>query len=156
LQHPRVKASGQRKILTIHSTSATKSYRIGLISGVFLTNSLGVAARLEGWVLDHRVSTVWRHYHAKSKSSIKRNKPSHMMPSQFIVCHTIFKGFSPCKSEGLSSAPQFAARESTYELQPRSPTKKDLPEIARESLGQSSISDRPLERYTKHVFLGER
>jgi hypothetical protein len=60
LRHPRVKATSQHKILTIHSTSATESYPIGLGSGVFLTNSLGVAARPEGWVLDHRVPSLWQ------------------------------------------------------------------------------------------------
>jgi hypothetical protein len=35
LQYPRVKASSQRKVLTIHSTSATKPYPTGLSSGVF-------------------------------------------------------------------------------------------------------------------------
>ena len=155
LQHPRAKASSQRKMLTKHLILATKPYPTGLDSRAFSTDSLDVAARPERWVLDHHVPTLWRYYPAKAESSIKQNKPDHMTsPNSWSVTPSS-RGSLPASPNGLSGAPQSAAREPTCELRPRSPTRKDLPEIARESLDQGSISDRSLERYTKHVLLGK-
>ena len=65
------------------------------------------------------------------------------------------RGSLPASLNGLSGAPQIVARELTYKLRPRSRTRKDLPEITRESSDQGSISDRSLEHYTKHVLLGK-
>jgi hypothetical protein len=171
LQHPRAKASSQRKILTKHSISPTKSYPAGLDARkplntlssneigarAFPTNSLGVAARPEGCVPDHHVPTLRRHYPAKSESSIKQNKPSHMTSFNVwsVTPSSPSRGSLPASLNGLSGAPQFVAREPTYELRPRSRTRKDLPEITRESLDQGSISDRSLEHYAKHILLGK-
>lgn len=71
------------------------------------------------------------------------------------LSHLLQRGSLPASLNGLSGAPQFVAREPAYELRPRSPTRKDLPEITRESSDQDSISDRSLEHYTKHVLLGK-
>lgn len=170
LQHPRAKASSQRKILTKHSLSPTKSYPAGLgarkplstISSneigarAFLTNSPDVAARPEGCVPDHHVPTLRRYYPAKSEYSMKRNKPNHMTSSNaWSITPSSSRGSLPASLDVLSGAPQFVAREPTYELRPRSPTRKDLPEITRKSSDQGSISDRSLEHYTKHVLLGK-
>jgi hypothetical protein len=169
-QHPRAKASSQHKILTKHSISPTKSYPAGpgarkplstlsineIGARALPTNSLGIAARPEGCMPDHHVPTLRRYYPAESESSMKRNKPNHMASSNaWSVTPSSSRGSLPASLNGLSGAPQIVARELTYKLRPRSRTRKDLPEITRESSDQGSISDRSLEHYTKHVLLGK-
>jgi hypothetical protein len=170
LQGPPAKVSSQRKgRLTKQSISPNKSSParpgvrkpLSLISGnetgarAFSTNGLGTATRPNGWVLDPQIPAVQHCYAAKRGSSVYRNQSNSILSYDSWSATPSRKSHHCADLHEYSEARQLVARERSCEPRPPSPPRRDLLEITKRPLGQSSISDRSLEHYTRHVLLGE-
>ena len=168
LQNPTLKVSGQREGLVKQSTSPNKSSpaRHGVRkplsmtsgnqarTGAFSTNSLDRAPLSKSWVPDSHIPTAQRYFPAKTGSSI-RPKESSSRSSYYSWSATPFqKSIHHADLPGPSEVLQSVPRTSSYESRPRNPRKRDVSEVARRPSNQTSVSDRSLEHYTKHVLLG--
>ena len=169
LQDPTAHTSGQCKILPKQSISPNKSSParpgprkpVSMISGnetcvrAFSTNSLGVAARPKGRVGGQYLSAVQRYYPTQEESSIQRNRPKSTTSYYSWSATPAQKSSLPADLRGPSEVGRFVAEEPNYVQRPHSPPRRDVSEIAKQPPDQSSLSDKSLARYTKHVLLGE-
>jgi hypothetical protein len=169
LQRPTAKSFSQHHVSTNQSISpnksspATRGVRkpLSIISGnetgarAFSTNGLGTAPQPEGWAPEPHVPAVQRYHPAKRESFVKRNQSKSTKSYYLWSATPSQKASLYADLHGHSGARQLVAREPNYEPRPPSPRRRDLPKITRRLPDQSSISDRSLEHYAKHILLGE-
>ena len=121
----------------------------------FSTNGLGTAPLSKVWVPDHHAPIVQTYYSAQKESSVQRKHSNSTRSYYSWSARPSQKIPSPADLHGHSEGPEFLARRSNYERRPPSPRKRDVLEVVKLPSDQSSITNRSLDHYTKHVLLEE-